>query len=247
MGFAAVKQQFSQLFGPSIKFPSVHEARWITDQMKYSPDYGWLEQFEYQLLFAADDTKENHDRHCLIEDSRLMAEGFTVDYFNYWLQEAGDERVPVPMRLPAGKHLRLPLFPPPLKIRGELFLVRTPQFLGLDTYKRNTVQFRRQRVNIIIPHRQVWKIDNVIDPTDHPVAFRPRELPRCLQGNQHIIYSGVRCHIIRAWMYVGLGKFWDPLFDGGFRGFKTVNYYESKNKSNTWAKEYYDYPKRPLE
>lgn len=246
MGFAQLKNEFANLFGRGIQFPSVHEAQWITDQTKYSPDYGWLEQFEYQLLFSADDTKKNHTHHCLIEDSEQMAQGFTVDYFNYWLQEAGDERLPIPMRLPSGKHMRLPMFPPPLKVKGELHLVRTPQFLGLDTYKRNTVQFRRQRVNIILPYRDMWKIENTIDPMDHPVAFRPRDLPRALQGNAHIIYSSPKCHIIRCWMYVGHSGFWDNLFDAGFRGFKTVNYYESKN-NNLWAKEYYDYPRKPLE
>jgi hypothetical protein len=72
--------------------------------------------------------------------------------------------------------------------------------------------------------------------------FRP--LPRCLQGTLHPVYSGMKCYIIRAWMYVAKPDYWEPVLDGGFRGFKIVNYYESRDKP--WAKEYYDYPKRVL-
>src|SRR5216110_2718935 len=98
MGLAQLNNSFSSLFGVGINFPSVHEARWMTERMQYSPDYGWLEQFEFQLLFCPDDTKISHSRHCLIEDSAFVATAYTTNNFNYWYMDAGEYRIPIPMQ-----------------------------------------------------------------------------------------------------------------------------------------------------
>lgn len=236
MGFAA-RNVFSSLFGPSVKLPSVHEARWIVDNCKHTPDLAWLEQHEFQLLFACDDTKQGHSHHCLIEESAFIATAYTTQKYCYWYQQAGDERIPIPMEAPDGVQT-VRYFPPPLKVKGELHIVRTPQFKELDNYKRNTVQFRRKRVNVLLPYRKLSKIKNV----DENIPIRP--LPRALQGNLHTHLSPEAVYVIRAWMYVGKPEFWDNLLDAGYRGFKTVNYYESKRK---WLKEYYDYPRQHFE
>src|SRR5882672_7204564 len=117
MGIQQAANTFSQLFGPGIKFPSPHEARWITDQVRYSPDLGYLEQFEYQLLFAADDTKLGHSHHCLIEDSAFVANAFTTNHFNYWYGDVGEDRIPIPM-ITSNLDRTIRYFPPPLKIQG---------------------------------------------------------------------------------------------------------------------------------
>ena len=233
MGINTAFNTFSQLFGAGINFPSEHEARWLTDRMRYSPDYGWLEQFEYQLLFCPDDTKTNHSHHCLIEDSSLVATAYTIHNFNYWCMEVGEDRVPIPM-LTDQRHHTIRYFPPPLKIQGEIHAVRPYEFLGLDTYKLNTVQFHRKRVNLIVPYREVIQEDYVLADADDP-----RELPLCLQGKKGAM-SPEKVYIIRAWMYVGMPEYWDKLLDAGFRGFKTVNHHESRR---SWLKEYYVYPK----
>lgn len=228
-----VGRAFASLFGDAINFPSVQEARWMTDRMKYSPDYGWLEQFEYQLLFSPDDTKQNHSRHCLIEDSELVATAYTTHSFNYWCMEAGEDRIPIPMLNDNPKHT-IRYFPPPLKIQGEIHAVRPYEFLGLDTYKRNGVQFQRKRVNLILPYREVLQEEYIFDKVGD---YRP--IPMCLQGKKGAVTSE-RVYIIRAWMYIAMPEYWDNLLDGGFRGFKTVNYYESRRP---WLKEYYVYRK----
>jgi hypothetical protein len=240
MGFQNARQAFSSVLGHGAKLPSEHEARWMTDQMRYSPDYGYLEQFEYQLLFCADDTKENHSHHCLIEDSRFLSNGFTVNSFNYWLQETVDAsgsivQTPIPMLSDKPQILRYT--PPPLKVAGQIFAVRPYKLIGLDNYKRNTVQFRRKRVNIIVPYRiGEYKTNDELEPH--------LKLPQVLQGARHHLLSEERNAILRCWMYVGHPDYWDGLFDAGFRGFKTVNIFQSKRP---WLKEYYAYPKRPLE
>src|SRR6266576_3198772 len=235
MGIVKAYNSFSQLFGAGVNFPSEHEARWQTDRMRYSPDYGWLEQFEYQLLFTADDTKAGYSHHCLIEDSALVATAYTVHSFNYWYLNAGEDRVPIPMLTNEKQHT-IRYFPPPLKIQGEIHAVRPYEFLGLDVYKQNTVQFYRKRVNLIVPYKEI-NTEEYFNPDDQVYA----PLPPCLLGKK--VESPEKVYIIRAWMYIGMPEYWDNLLDGGFRGFKTVNYYESRRK---WLKEYYAYPKREL-
>lgn len=218
-----------------ISFPSQHEARWLTDQVKHSPDLGYLEQFEFQLYFTPDDTRVGHERHSMIADGAPLCTAYTQDTFSYWVQETqrGDvlERIPIPMRQQGQPSVRY--FPPALKIKGEIHAIRPWQFRGLDDHKRNREQFRRQRVNLLVPYREVvWRKDHTSDG---------QPLPPALQGKNGV-HGPERVHVIRAWMYVGIPEYWDELFDAGFRGFKTVNHYESRR---SWLKEYYDFPRKP--
>ena len=236
MGFIQAARQFQSIVGSGINFPSTHEARWLCDQVRYSPDLGYLEQKEWQLLFAVEDFKRSHSRYSLIEDSVFVATAYSTRKFNYWVLEAGDERTPIPMENFEEKaEQTIRYFPQPLKVKGELHLIRTHQFLGLDTFKMNTVQFRRKRVNVILPYREQGIILNQ--------DAEGRELPIALQGKKFFL-SPEKVFVIRAWMYVGNPKYWDHLLDAGWRGFKPVNCYESRRP---WLREYYDYPKRSLE
>lgn len=247
MGLHAVNE-FAKLFGKGIKFPSPHEARWITDSVRYTPDNAWLEQWSHQLLFCPDETKEGQSHHCLLEGSEFVATAYSANKFNYWYLKAGEDVTPIPMQVnePVPSHT-IRFFPPALKIKGQLRLVPTGPLNnlinGVDNHKRNTVQFRRKRVNVFVPYREVWYQDNKIDPEDRPALFRPRELPKVLQGTKHVVLSGERIEVIRCWMYVGMPSYWDNLLDAGYRGFKTVNYYESKRP---WLKEYYDFSAQVL-
>src|SRR5258708_2854851 len=179
MGLLQAKSAFSGIFGGGqVNFPSEHEARWQTDRMRYSPDYGWLEQFEYQLLFTPADTKLRHSHHCLIDASALVATAYTVHSFNYWYIDAGEDRTPIPMITTDKKHT-VRYFPPPLKIQGEIHAVKPYEFLGLDTYKRNTVQFHRKRVNLILPYKELMTSDYF--------SHDREPLPMCLRGKNRTI------------------------------------------------------------
>lgn len=237
MGIRAAINQFNITTGiTKLHLPTPHEARWLTEQSRYSPDLGYLEMREWHLLFAMEDFKTNHTHHCLIEDSSFIATAYSTHHFNYWGMEAGDERMAIPLETNKIGTQTVRYFPPGLKVKGELHLIRSHQFLGLDTYKRNTVQFRRKRMNVIVPYREMeWKYNREL--CDAP------EIPPALQGTRHAILSAEKVYIIRAWVYVAMPQYWDNLLDAGWRGFKTVNYYESKRP---WLREYYDYPKRPL-
>lgn len=179
-----------KLFGTS-ELPTEHEVNWLIDSVAHSPDLGILEQFEFQLLFSPDETQRDLSAYSLIEDSAFLCHAYTARPFNYWEQRDG---LPIPMET-TNQVFGVPSvhgFPPALKIKGELHLIRPYQFKELDIYKENRVQFLRKRVKLLIPH--------------HPTNKPAEEQVYVLKG---------------AWMYVGAADYWNDLLDGGFN-FKAV-------------------------
>lgn len=222
-----------------IKFPSVEEARWMTNQVFHSPDLGYLEQAEFQLLFVPDDMRLGYSHHSLIEESVPLAGGYTQNTFAYWVQTTekpnGDvERIGIPLRQD-GPHI-VQYFAPPLKIKGEVHAVRSWQFQRTDEYKRNTKQFRRQRMNILVPYRV--KSNFPLNPDGTPYKSQP--VP--LVGKNYQYEAPEKVYVLRCYMYVAMPEYWNNLLDAGFRGIKPVNRYESRR---SWLKEYYDFPKVP--
>jgi hypothetical protein len=214
------------------------EARWITDSVRHSPDLGYLEQFEFQLLFTPDELRQDHPRYKLLEESALICGGFTEKTYAFWMQEQAladgtFERKGIPIRQD-GPPSVLQWLPKPLRLKGELHAIRPWQFQRIDDYKRNTEQFRRQRVNIVVPYRKLSD-DCYVDDLDRP-------LPPAIIGKGYLIEYPERVFIIRAWMYVAIPEYWNDLLDAGFRGFKPVYNYESQKK-RPWLLRYYDFPK----
>lgn len=216
----------------TISLPLPEEARWMTERVRYTPDMGYLELSEFQLLFVPDVLRTGYVHYDKTEGV-LLCGGYTEKNFAHWYQQVGDERIGIPMRQDVDSPLRY--MPPALKIKGELQAVLSSRFDVVDTHMRNTHLFRRQRMNILVPYRKRTKNTDDLG----------NELPKALQGKDHIVDGPKRVYIIRAWMYVGIPEYWNDLLDAGFRGFKTVNHYESR--FNPWLKRYYDFPKHPLE
>lgn len=210
-----------------LNLPDDAEIKWLLDSVKHSPDLGWLEQKEGWLLLATDDLKSGHSRYSL-GGGAVLCTGFTEKKYNFWVQDEGTDRVPIPMLAQSEQTVRY--FPPPLRIQGELQWVQSAAFQRIDDYKRNTKQFRRQRVNVLVPYHVESRGGD-----EHG-----KELPKVLQDKNYVIKGPERVYIIRAWMYVGRPEYWDELLDAGFRGFKTVRHVESRRP---WLKEYYAYPK----
>lgn len=226
---------FPEMQSYGINFPSAHEARWLTDQVARSPDLGYLEQLEFQLLFCPDDLRLGYSHHSLIEDGAPLCGAYTQETFEYWLQENDLERLAIPIRKNGPHTIRYA--PPPLKIKGEVHAIRPWQFRGLDDYKRNLQQFRRQRVNVLVPYRV--RSDLPLDENG-----QPQSLPSALAHKNYQFDTPERVYVLRAWMYIGIPEYWNDVLDAGFRGFKSVNRYTSKRG---WLKEYYDFPKHRLE
>lgn len=201
--------------------PSDHWFQYVRESTRYSPDAAKLEEYEYQLFFACDETQRGHMKHDFIQDGEYKTPAFTQASFNYWQGEPWSYVVPMEA---TGIRNVFPGIPPIAKIKGEIHKVRPASILRLDSEKQNGVQFLRQRVRLIIPHRKLVFI--------HDKDCPPPEVER-FEGQIGLTYE--RMCVIRAWMYVGIPEYWDKListFD-----YRSVQTYESKNRS--WCKQYY--------
>lgn len=201
----------------------------------YTPDLGWLEQFEFQLLFCPDELQRSQPEYKHIsEHSAFMANAYTRKTFDYWEQRIGNTRLGIP--LPASNITLGTLFPRSCRIRGEIHAVRPAAFIEIDYYKENTIRFLRKRVELLLPYRPLL---------NRNVSLRERhkELPLALQGEKKML--GIeKVHIIRAWMYIGNPEYWDNLLDAGWSGFKHVHSFTSKRQ---WLGDYTHFTKHDFE
>lgn len=208
------------------------------DATKFTPDIAILEEYEWQLYFATDETKKDHLKHSLVgAESEYKFPGFTQQGYNYWDHQA-PFLPPIPMKATSPENL-LPFFPPVAKIKGEVYAIRPQRFLELDRYKQNTVEYQRERVRLIVPYRKVlWLKDHNLDP-----AFGVQEVfARSRYAGSSIKTSEERVAIIRAWMYIGKPEFWDPLISA--YDYTSVETFHAKNRR--WCDIYYSIRRPPL-
>lgn len=201
---------------------------------KYTPDIAKLEEYEYQLIFACDETQIRHVKHHLIEGGEYICPGFTQSGFNYWQPETPFLPV-VPLK--ATSTFNITGFPPNAKIKGQLLAIRPQLFIDLDNYKENGVQFQRERVKLIVPYRMVkWLHDPSVAPLDmEPYAIEQGN-PYIAEGNVPSMYTTKeKVVLIRAWMYIGVPEYWDKLitnFD-----YSSVSTFTANNRP--WCHKYY--------
>jgi len=203
---------------------------------RFSPDLGWLEQHEYQLLFCPDETRRNQRKSSLLGETIFRGNGFTRKNFNYWEQRVGEERTGIPMQsfAPGVKTLfpsTLSKFPPALPIKGEIHAVRPKHFKELDDYRERGYKYLRKRVEILVPYKPLIKFN---------VDTRGKALPLALQGKKMMLGTEM-VWVLRTWMYVGNPAYWDNLFDAGWSGFKPVPHIGPSRRE--WLGEYYVFTK----
>lgn len=206
--------------------PSSHWFDFARDNAKYSPDIAKLEEYDFQLFFACDETQTKHVKHNLIEDGSYICPAFSQKGFNYWQPEA-PFLPPVPM---AAENYSNPMgnMPPVAKIKGQLHAIRPYQFLLLDNYKENGVQFRRERIRLLVPFRSVEFLKDRYN--------LPERIERISEeGGKTIGITKEAIVIIRAWMYIGVPEYWDKLISAF--DYKSVQTYTAKNRR--WCHEYY--------
>lgn len=190
---------------------------------KYTPDIAKLEEFAFQLYFACDESQTGHSKHNLLGGYEYKCPGFTQKSFNYWDPNT-PFLPPIPMETEAFRN-PLAYYPPIAKIKGQILLVRPSALINLDEYKENGVQYQRVKSRIIVPHRALkWVHD-----TNHP----PDDVEICAPNGLGLTFE--RMCVIRAWMYVGIPKYWDNLISAMDYG--AVQTYQSKNRR--WCPEYY--------
>jgi hypothetical protein len=216
-----------------------HATLWqATEDTKFTPDIATLEEYEWQLYFATDETKKDHLKHDLVgPEAQYRFPAFTQESFHYWDHDA-PFLPPIPMKV-TGYVNAIPFFPPIAKIKGQVYLIRPQRFLELDRYKQNTVEYQRERIRVIVPYRQVlWLKDHNLDS-----AFGVQELfARSEYAGSSVKTSEERVAIIRAWMYIGKPEFWDPLISAF--DYRAVETFHAKNRR--WCETYYNIRRPPL-
>lgn len=182
--FKALKRAMGFTQYPPKGYSRVAEAK-----TKFTPDIVKLELSEFQLLFIVDDMQRNGPLYAKIaEHSAFQAIGFTEDRFNYFVDKKTGTPVPLlaDPREPLGNSGQL---------FGEVHAVRAAHYPELDTIRQNGVQFKRQRIQIMIPYRDQYV----------RVSRYSKSLPPQLRG-----LSEEKLHYAECHMYIGIPEVWRP-------------------------------------
>jgi len=135
----------------------------------------------------------------LDEHSQFIGNAFTLgENWVLWKKKLGVGTFPIALRIPFEMTQTG-------RIKGELFKVNSSRILELDEYKSNGVEFRRKRVEVLIPYRHIKRIVN----RDH--------------NYEQVITDHVAK--LEAWMYIGRYKYWQDFLDAGYH-FKPCKIYE---------------------
>lgn len=160
----------------------------------YTPDMTVLEQGPYQLVFLCDDMKRAHNKHGLIEEqSRRVSRGFTYDKFDFRVGNATGKALPF-----ADKD--------GLRVKGEIYAVRSEMMPRLDNHYLNGVEFVRVRLQVLVVGRnhQLMSIGNEEFLRELPPGCI-RTVPE-LQMRHYLSNREIRT--VSASMYVAMKKFW---------------------------------------
>lgn len=199
---------------------------------KFTPDIAKLEKYAWQLIFVTDQLKEGHLHNAKLgPEASYRFPAFTQQGFHYW-------DTPIPFLPPVPMKVEYTInpvkgFPPIAKIKGEVHLIRPQQFMTLDRYKQNTVEYQRERIKLVVPYTPVKLLkDHNLDP-----RFGVQEVfcRSDYKGSSVALDRETTC-TIRAWMYTGKPDFWDPLINAF--DYKAVETFHSKNRR--WCQEYYN-------
>lgn len=214
-------------WGYSLPLPSYFD--YLREETRYTPDVATLELHAWQLFFACDETQPGHHKASILGEYQYKMPGFTQQSFNYW-----DSQIPfnppVPMEA-SGFRNAMPNYPNIAKIKGQILLVRPQALIDLDNYREQGVQFERRKVRIIVPYRALKRI---FDHPDLPTADIEWEA-------NGIGLTFERVCTIRAWMYIGIPKYWDKMISAF--DWTSVPIYNAKNRN--WCKEYYQIRRPP--
>lgn len=178
-------------------------------KQKLKPDWSWtpdqvfLEQFQRQLMFVADDLKRGGKNHDVLMDicpigSPINPYVYTHNKYLAYKQDLGRDpetkrdlstAIVMPADYNPTGHLFQP--PDPAPVQGELYALDSFRIYLLDKHMQNGVKYARIRTRITYPFREA----------DNYRTNNPKISPHCFTT-------------ITAWMYVGIPSYWDPMIGG---------------------------------
>jgi len=170
-------------------------------ELNFTPDIWKLEQYMRQLIFVPDDMKSGGRLNRLLTETSwtptpLHPTCYTHDDYTFWKKDLGDASYPVvlPKDYRPSGYIRKDVIP--AAIKGELWAIRPSGFLALDKQRQNGVQFRRERVMIKYPWRELgWSKTQPVPKISHLEYFTT----------------------VTAWMYIGVPEYWDNQIGGIFQ------------------------------
>lgn len=211
--------------------PDRHWKIMMDQYLEYTPDSGTLTQNYCQFLFVYDRLMRQFDEHQVIEQDaiplgleRAGITAYTQGSYGLWQQNLGKASFPLALTSQSKD-----IMAPPSRIRGELYAIRPYRFLTLDKAYQNGVQFKRERVKLVLPYRDVrWFKEG------DEMAGRSGMDSGCTRVSAYNLAKS-----IDAWMYVGVTDHWNDLLDGGYH-FSPVKRIESRTP---WLGHYYYFKK----
>ncbi len=193
---------------------------------KFTPDYPVLLDLQAHLFFVVDDLQSGC-RNAISDKYGCRA--YTNSGFECYRESLTDKVIPF-------YGSRKPELVDKMnfaRIKGEVHKVPTKQIPELDTKMRNGVQYKRTRILLLAPETLHTCVDN--GKLDYVTG---KELPWMLQGFKHHV-SPERTIILRAWMYVAMRDYWNPIIDG-----LHFDRLEMQDSPRPWLRRYYQFNKR---
>lgn len=197
---------------------------------RFTPDIAVLEENEWCSIFVSDELKKDHFKHHLLGEAKYCFPAYTQKTFLYWESNNPTEGA-IPFECENVQKLVVG-WPPAAKIKGEVYLIRPQQFLTLDEYKQNTVEYRRENIRLIVPYRRVKKLKDLYGPEGDKFYQDNTQLQ-----NTKTFTSEERVYIVRAWFYVGEERYWDPRITAYDYG--QVETFSANYKRRQWLDQYY--------
>lgn len=217
----------------------------VMEALRFTPDAGDLYTQEYHLLFAYNGLMKNGVEHWRVKETCLLNpsgqpmrwRAYTKDDFSVWTKDERTRLKPVALQPTDHDH---PMWSatkraglnraPPAKVKGELYLVPPDLILKLDIDHKNGIQFKRIPIHVYIPERRVhWLRD-------------PASAPGMGEHLSSTFTSDFHLRMKKAWMYVGVQDYWEPVIDAGF-SFSPTPCYQPK-KQSAWLSRYYHFKDR---
>lgn len=146
-------------------------------QTKYTPDILKLERQRYQVVFVTGREKNGFPMHeGYLKDALYFGDAFTASSSYVMVkQHLGKDTYPVSFRVTNALGRRL---------RGELYVIKTPNLIKLDQLYHNGVRYQRDQI--------------IVD-----VKFTRKNETTCRETEEMVSTP--------AWIYLGLNSFFDTL------------------------------------
>lgn len=206
----------------------------LDNEVLHTPDAFRVEQYVTQKVFIPDVFKRRENYNWAVRQAgQFRAPIWTAEKFQYWERTAPWD-LPLPLTFEKSDKYS-GVGPKPAQIMGELWEVSPNRLFYLDDQYKNGVEYERKRVDFILRTREL------VSPTVANNVLKKDKEGRYYYEHNKQNLSEWKYDKVRAWMYVGIKKFWEDKIDNGYN-FKPVKTFIPKSdEMRVHIPEYYHY------